>query len=197
MSKRMTRIIAPMLCALLAGCSVNETSSKSVLQKTTLIVIVPGTYGNSSNWPNVYEDKATFASELKRSFEAQNGRKCAIYSEIWKSSIFSKNREAAARRIADSIDAKSSDYERVCIIGHSHGGNVALMAAGLCRTKNRLGCLLGHSPCSPEHNLKRTTLAPSHLLLSRHSQKHKIDCDSSDASMTGFRPNGPARSLLA
>lgn len=99
-----------------------------------LVFIIPGTYGSSSKWPLVIDGQVTFASELQRAMVA-GGIDCSIYPEIWPSSIFNDNRETAAKRIATVIDEQSQGYDRVFIVAHSHGGNIGLMAAGLCRTK--------------------------------------------------------------
>jgi pimeloyl-ACP methyl ester carboxylesterase len=48
----------------------------------------------------------------------------------------------AAQMLAKDIDGMSTDYNRVILIGHSHGGNIALLAAGLCKTQiDSLVCL--------------------------------------------------------
>jgi hypothetical protein len=37
--------------------------------------------------------------------------------------------------LATVIDQKSAQYDRIFLVGHSNGGNIALRAAGLCHTK--------------------------------------------------------------
>ena len=64
--------------------------------------------------------------------------RCEIISFLWDGGNEHKSREAAAQNLAAVIDKKASDFDRVCLVGHSHGGNIALRAAGLCRTKIRM-----------------------------------------------------------
>jgi len=75
--------------------------------------------------------KVTFASELLRGL----GGNAKIHPFVWSSSIRGKRRLKAARLLADEIDRLSTGCDRVILIGHSHGGNIALHAASLCRTK--------------------------------------------------------------
>jgi len=96
-----------------------------------LVFIVPGTYGNQWFWPNVIPGKATFASELLSALAP--GSK--LYPFLWASSVYHDKRVEAARNLAELIDRDAGEFDRVCMVGHSHGGNVALMAAALCRHK--------------------------------------------------------------
>ncbi len=96
-----------------------------------LVVVVPGTYSSANFWPTVQEGKATFGSELLRALPEGS----AIMPAIWESSIRHANREEEARDLVEQIDARSAGFDRVCLVGHSHGGNIALLAAGRCQTK--------------------------------------------------------------
>jgi hypothetical protein len=98
----------------------------------TLVFIVPGTYGNDQFWTNVIEGKATFASEFRRAL----GPNTEIYPFLWHGSNDHASREAAAQDLAETINrkiAQAAGSIRICLVGHSHGGNIALRAAGLCR----------------------------------------------------------------
>jgi pimeloyl-ACP methyl ester carboxylesterase len=95
------------------------------------VVIVPGTYGNDAFWPNVVDGKATFASELRSVLE----RGSEIYPFLWASSVYHAKRLEAAQNLAELIDRRAAEFDRVCLVGHSHGGNVALMAAALCQKR--------------------------------------------------------------
>lgn len=95
-----------------------------------LVVTVPGTYGNQGFWPNVIPDKATFASELLGAL----GPGSEIYPFLWASSVYHDKRVEAARNLAELIDRRAKDFDRVYLVGHSHGGNVALLAAALCQS---------------------------------------------------------------
>ena len=98
----------------------------------TLVIIVPGTWGNGpdSRWPNSLAGQATFGSELQNA----SGSGSDVYPYVWSSDNSHSNRMEAARNLAATIDEKSPEYDRVCLVGHSHGGNIALAAAGMCRT---------------------------------------------------------------
>ena len=97
----------------------------------TLVFIVPGTFGNADLWPNVIPGQSSFGSELQRAI----GSEGQVYPFLWYGANDHPSRVAAAENLASIIDSKSSGFDRVCLVGHSHGGNIALRAAGLCRTK--------------------------------------------------------------
>jgi len=103
-----------------------------------LVIIVPGTFGNNEQWPMSLPDRETFASELARGIHGD----VTIHPYLWSSSIRGIRRIEAAQILARDIDGMSTDYNRVILIGHSHGGNIALLAAGLCKTQiDSLVCL--------------------------------------------------------
>lgn len=99
----------------------------------TLVVIVPGTWGNESFWPVPVPGKATFGSEVARA--VGGGDLTEVYAPVWASGLDHETRARVARQLASDIDAKAKRFDRVSLVGHSHGGNIALMAAGLCRTR--------------------------------------------------------------
>ena len=98
---------------------------------STLVFIVPGTYGNDGFWPNVQDGYASFASELKRT----SGPRSEIYPFLWDGSNDHSSRQSAAQQLAAKIDEKAPGFDRICLVGHSHGGNIALMAAGMCHSE--------------------------------------------------------------
>lgn len=98
----------------------------------TLVIVVRGTWGNEGEWPSVKKGQATFGSELQRAL----GNKSTIYSEFhWKGGLNHRDREEGANKLASLIDEAAKDYDRVALVGHSHGGNVAMLAAGKCKRK--------------------------------------------------------------
>lgn len=99
--------------------------------KPHLVIIVPGTYSNDHFWPSVVPGQVTFGSELQQALGEQ-GR---VEPFLWASSINHQNREEAAEMLVKEIDAKASKYSRISLVGHSHGGNVALLASGMCKTR--------------------------------------------------------------
>jgi pimeloyl-ACP methyl ester carboxylesterase len=133
MSRRFSRIFAELIAAILAvfllgGCD-KRSDDKS--ETGTLVFIIPGTFGNDMFWPNLVSGKATFGSELQRGV----GVDCQVVPFLWSGANDHPSREAAAESLAQLIDEKAVGFKRVCLVGHSHGGNIALRAAGLCRTK--------------------------------------------------------------
>jgi len=97
----------------------------------TLVVIVPGTWANNTFWPCEIEGWATFGSELK----AGLGPGGEIYPFLWASNNDHNIRMEAAENLAKVIDERAERYDRVCLVGFSHGGNIALWATHLCKTK--------------------------------------------------------------
>lgn len=133
--------VALLLCTA-QGCDTRNKSlavpSRVVRPNRTLVIIVPGTYGNDEQWPMRLPDRETFASELIRGLRED----VTIHPYLWSSSIRGTRRIEAAQMLSSDIDGMSADYDRVIVIGHSHGGNIALLAAGLCRTRiDSLVCL--------------------------------------------------------
>jgi len=121
----------------------------------TLVVIVPGAFGNADFWPVAVAGKATFGSELRRAA----GPGTEVYPFLWASALNHQTRLAAARNLADLIDRKGLAFDRVAIVGHSHGGNVALLAAGLCKRRiDLLVCLSTPHPHLRLHDADRGDL---------------------------------------
>lgn len=112
----------------LVGCGQTEAFTLSAPPKT-VVFLVHGTYGGTSRWVNVVEGKCTFASEVRRGL----GGDVVIVPFLWRSSVKHEARVTAAERLAKQLDRPEYDGRRVVVIAHSHGGNVALEAAGHCR----------------------------------------------------------------
>ena len=122
-----------------------------------LVVVVPGTYGNDRFWPNVDDGKVTFGSELLRAI----GSDGEVYPFLWASSIHHPNRQQAAANLASVIERKAKGFDRVCLVGHGHGGNVALLAASDCRrTIDMVVCL-----STPHVYLRTVDTRANNLLL--------------------------------
>lgn len=114
---------------LAGGCARNADSLLSRSGTRVLVVIVPGTFSGDAFWPTVQAGKASFASELKRAI----GNNCEIYPALWASSIEGPSLRHAGQTLAREIDREAVGFDRVCLVGHSHGGNIALLAAGMCK----------------------------------------------------------------
>ena len=96
-----------------------------------LVVIVPGTFGNSAFWPTVKPGHSSFASEVLDVL----GSNSKVYPFLWSAPNEHRARVQAAGNLSEIIDDKSAHFDRVCIVAHSHGGNIALLAAAECKTK--------------------------------------------------------------
>ena len=102
-------------------------------------ILVHGTYEGASNWVNEVPGKVTFASELRRELGSSRTH---VEPFLWRSSNEHSSRLRAADDLAKIIDNPSYAGSRVIVIAFSHGGSVALQAAGKCRrTIDQLVCL--------------------------------------------------------
>ncbi len=99
----------------------------SSLFAETAVYVVHGTYDATGDWPRSVDGKVSFGSEILR---ATKGR---VEPFLWRTSVRHDVRVEAAKRLAKQIDADEAD--EVVVIGHSHGGNVALEAADWCKRK--------------------------------------------------------------
>lgn len=92
--------------------------------KSPVIFIVHGTYDGSASWPTIPTDgdDISFATEVKRGF----GSECEVIPFLWRTDASHETRVNAAKDLAKDLDAAKNDGRRIFIIGHSHGGNVAL-----------------------------------------------------------------------
>lgn len=104
-------------------------SSDGQISPDTVVFIVHGTYDATGEWVKEVSGSRTFASELKRGI----GSGCIIEPFLWKTSVKHEVRTAAAERLAKQLDQPGYADKRVIVVGHSHGGNVALEAIGRCK----------------------------------------------------------------
>lgn len=114
------------MCRFLLGCAVLLCYSLSLFAQTA-VYVVHGTYDATGDWPRHVKGKVSFGSELMR---VVKGR---VEPFLWRTSVKHDVRVQAAKRLAKQIDADQAD--RIVVIGHSHGGNVALEAADWCKRK--------------------------------------------------------------
>jgi predicted alpha/beta hydrolase family esterase len=97
----------------------------TVNEKRARVFIVHGTFDGNSNWPLIVAGKTSFASEVKRALPAGS----TVHQFLWSGKNNHEARKTAAKFLASEISEYSSQGENIAIIGHSHGGNVALLAA--------------------------------------------------------------------
>ena len=102
------------------------------------VFLVHGSFAGNETWPLIVEDKVSFASELKRAA----GKNSTIHHFVWSGQNNHQARLDAAENLAREIKEFTEETDRIAIIGHSHGGNVALLAASkLTRQVNLVVCL--------------------------------------------------------
>jgi hypothetical protein len=107
------------------------------------VFIVHGTYDATSDWVKEIAGSVTFASEIRRGIGEQITH---VEPFLWRSSIHHDQRMRAADDLAQLLDEERFQNDRIVLIGHSHGGNVCLAAAGKCRRKiDAVVCLA--TPC--------------------------------------------------
>ncbi|MEM6393798.1 MAG: hypothetical protein AAF797_13575 [Planctomycetota bacterium] len=110
-----------------------------------LMVVVPGTGGSDdASWARVVEGRVSFASELARGYAETAVAAGELLPEVvvevhqWKSPNSHRRRRAAAMDLAELLRREAPGYDRVFLVGHSHGGNVAALAAGEAQLEGEL-----------------------------------------------------------
>lgn len=98
----------------------------------TTIFLVHGTYDATSDWTREVPESITFASEMRRALGTENVR---IEPFLWRTSVQHAARDQAAVNLAALLDDPRFAEDRVVLVGHSHGGNVCLSAAGRCQRR--------------------------------------------------------------
>lgn len=102
------------------------------------VFLVHGSFAGNETWPLIVEGKVSFASELKRAA----GKNSTIHHFVWSGQNNHQARLDAADNLAREIKEFTEENDRVAIIGHSHGGNIALLAASrLTRQVDLVVCL--------------------------------------------------------
>ncbi len=89
-----------------------------------LVVLVHGTFAAHADWvqPN---------SQVHREISEAVGESADVVAFCWSGANTHLSRVRAGRALATQID--NAHRRRVFLVGHSHGGNVALLAAGATR----------------------------------------------------------------
>jgi len=93
---------------------------------------IHGTNSNSSRWTATPSAKKAVQAVLK-----VTNNKYYNTGFNWKARLLNneKSRAKAARQLADYVMANKVDGEEITLVGHSHGGNVAIQAAKLIYEK--------------------------------------------------------------
>ena len=110
----------------------------SRLKGPVKIFLVHGSFAGNETWPLIVDEKVSFASELKRAA----GKGTTIHHFVWSGQNKHQSRLDAAENLAKEIEEFTTAEDRIAIIGHSHGGNVGLLAASkLSRPIDLVVCL--------------------------------------------------------
>ncbi len=94
-------------------------------QAKTHLFLVHGTYAGNEKWTQNLEEKVTFASESVRGL----GGEVVVHPFVWSAKNTHESRMKAARNLSAQMERHTKRGERILIVGHSHGGNVAMQAA--------------------------------------------------------------------
>jgi len=92
-----------------------------------LLALLPGTWSTRNSGDSIDSD---FISEVQRSFHETRTTYIAHDKNGWSGGDNSRARADAAKSIADYINSyKFAPGEELNLVGHSHGGNVAILAS--------------------------------------------------------------------
>ncbi|MFL2869505.1 MAG: esterase/lipase family protein [Pirellulaceae bacterium] len=117
-------------------CPVALLPEKS--KSKTHLFLVHGTYAGNEKWTQELEEKVTFASEAVRGL----GGDVIVHPFVWSAKNTHESRMKAARNLAVEMERHTKRGEHILIVGHSHGGNVAMQAAAFCeRVVDMVICL--------------------------------------------------------
>lgn len=91
------------------------------------VILVHGTFARKSPW--------AFADPVRSLITKRLGEHAGFNGEVerfaWSGRNSSKARDIAARELSEQLKQELSEFDRkIYLIGHSHGGNVAMAAAG-------------------------------------------------------------------
>lgn len=90
-----------------------------------LTIVIGGTWYKEKDWLESKEGKAFIAT-----VEKQFGEKAVFWTKDWDGGDNKKSRAAAAKALSEFIkNYKFADGEKLNIVAHSHGGNVAFLAS--------------------------------------------------------------------
>ncbi|HEV2916507.1 MAG TPA: alpha/beta hydrolase [Candidatus Babeliales bacterium] len=91
----------------------------------TIFILIHGTWGADSSW---YKPDGDF-------FEALNAKCTVQHAMVIPFRWSGYNNDVARKQAAQDLAALVKRYDaatRICMVGHSHGGNVAILASHIC-----------------------------------------------------------------
>ena len=97
----------------------------------SLIILVHGTYGEDPEWKEA-------KSPMPKYIEENLDFSCTFYPYKWEAPNTNKARLEGAKKLKEILVEfyEKNEYKDISIIGHSHGGNVALYAVGMLDNPN-------------------------------------------------------------
>lgn len=116
---------------MLIACSLLFCNVSAVKQKPSLYILIHGTWASSERWHRIVRKLPMWYQPGHKSFEALKKRSNGtVVAHIWSGNNHLNDRIAGAKTLVPLIK-KYAKTHTVYIIGHSHGGNVALLALDL------------------------------------------------------------------
>lgn len=128
--------------SLLVGCggSVRTVVGRSVGSDScrTLVVIIPSVITDDTTWAEPIDGEPNFASEVLS--HAPVGTD--LLPIHWPQESWKRPLAESAELVVGKMQPMLSDYDQIVMVGHSHGGNLALLAAGMCSERiNQVICI--------------------------------------------------------
>lgn len=108
-------------------------ASEPLVVLRPVFIIIHGTWSADQCW---YMPGGDFFNALEETIKKING---SVISFTWSGGTTDHDRMHAAVKLAKLIDSYGSDAQ-ITLVGHSHGGNVALLASGLIEHQ-KIHCL--------------------------------------------------------
>jgi len=122
------------------GSSTRTVNGRTVGSQTarTLVVVMPSIVTSDTSWTELREGETNFASELIRHASPDT----EVVGIRWPADAWQRPLTDSAKRVVEELEQRMVGFDRIVLVGHSHGGNVALLAAGQCsRRIDQVICL--------------------------------------------------------
>ena len=107
------------------GCSERPRELGNAAPAHRLVILVPGTFANQPDWARTDVAGKTLAKELLQQLNPGD----TVIPYWWSGGLSHLDRVAAAGKLAKLINDTRLPDDDVYLVGHSHGGNVCLLAA--------------------------------------------------------------------
>lgn len=124
-------IFAGLLAAMLvgiAGCG-KQPRRVTLTSPTKLVILVSGTFASDAIWNRQDVPQLTLAKVLAAGCDRED----RVLAFHWSGGVSHSDRTAAANSLVQFIAQQRRSGDEVVLVGHSHGGNVCLLAAAQSR----------------------------------------------------------------